>query len=96
MFESQRDHKNEYQNSSNSCKSTICRSFIFADYPKIFINSQKKVSNRNAYLNTLQEKVFGAHSELVRCGEVITAESIKDKYSFFAVTPDLLTLMFIN
>jgi site-specific recombinase XerD len=34
----------------------------------------------NAYLSSLQAKVFDAHSELTKAGEVITAEVLKNKF----------------
>lgn len=35
----------------------------------------------NAYLDTLQAKVFEAHRQLLASGELITAETIKNKFS---------------
>jgi len=52
--------------------------------------SKEDVRSINAYLSTLQDKVFGAYSELVRCGDLITAESVKDKFNGRTENPKLL------
>ena len=50
--------------------------------------SKEDARSTNSYLNTLQEKVFSAHSELVISGELITAESVKDKIQRQGVNPN--------
>lgn len=42
--------------------------------------SKESVRSLNAYLSNLQEKIFDAHSQLVRSGEQVTPESIRNKF----------------
>ncbi|WP_254560979.1 site-specific integrase [Dyadobacter diqingensis] len=42
--------------------------------------SKEDARSVNAYFANLQQKLFDAHSELVRSGEIVTAESLKSKF----------------
>ena len=58
------------------------------------IGTKEEVRVLNTYLDAIKAKVYEAHHQLLSIGELITAESIKNKFTGKGEKPQLLVRIF--